>query len=383
VVADGVTGSEPLAALAAAGAAALRTGEQWRSLLFRTERFGQLGFTNTMLIWAQCPDAILVHDYAAWKRQGRQVIRGEQGIRILGDRGQVTTVFDLLQTTGEPHAVLIKRADGEKAGAGRWQTMAGLAGHDPISSGAVSTLVSQLIGREGETAAGAGLARRAAAKLIAGRPLPGLAGQVEGESVAFLIALRLGFDTSLFRFPFVTSWAGSDPRAPAGAVIAAVWDRINSAAGRAFAAVNAPVTRAVMGPRLAAKDSARAVTEPAPTAGEVVRVLEEAQRFFVSLAAGSWVPEYLAGRGLGAETQAQWGAGYAPAGWGSLTGHLRELGYSDQLIEAAGLARRSARGPLYDVFRDRAMFPVRSVNGTVAGFMGAQHQMPGKVCRST
>jgi len=61
-----------------AGAAALRTGEQWRSLLYRTERFGQLGFTNTMLVWAQCPDAIQVHDYAEWKRLGRQVIRGEQ-----------------------------------------------------------------------------------------------------------------------------------------------------------------------------------------------------------------------------------------------------------------------------------------------------------------
>jgi DNA primase len=149
-----------------------------------------------------------------------------------------------------------------------------------------------------------------------------------------------------------------------------VWDRINNAAGRAFAAINAPMTRAVTGPRLAVKDSVRADPEPAPSAGEVVRVLEEAQRFFVSLAAESWVPEYLAGRGFGVETQAQWGAGYAPAGWGSLTGHLRELGYSDQLIEAAGLARRSARGTLYDVFRDRAMFPVRSVNGTVAGFMG-------------
>jgi len=369
-VADGVAGVEPLAALAAAGTAALRTGEQWRSLLFRTERFGQLGFTNTMLIWAQCPDAILVHDYATWKRLGRQVIRGEQGIRILGDSGQVTTVFDLLQTTGNPQPALIKRAEnGEKADADRWQTLAGLARLNPLNPDAVS----ELIDREGETAAGAGLARRAAAKLIGGHPLPGLAGQVEGESVAFLIALRLGFDTSLFRFPFVTSWAGSDPRAPAARTVAAAWERITSAAGRAFAAGDVPVpsvTRPVTGPRLAAKDSVGALPEPTASAGEVVRALEEAQQFFMSVAVGSWVPGYLAGRGFGAEVQAQWGAGYAPAGWGSLTGHLRGLGYSDQLIEAAGLARRSARGTLYDVFRDRAMFPVRSVNGTVAGFMG-------------
>jgi DNA primase len=155
--------------------------------------------------------------------------------------------------------------------------------------------------------------------------------------------------------------------------IATAWERITRAAALAFSAADVsvpPVTRLVTGPRLAAKNSARDLPAPGPSAGEMVRLLEEAQRFFASQAAGSWVPAYLAGRGFGAETQARWGAGYAPASWGSLTCHLRGLGYGDQLIEAAGLARRSARGTLYDVFRDRAMFPVRSVNGTVAGFTG-------------
>jgi DNA primase len=363
-----------LTALATAGAAALRTGEQWRSLLYRTERFGQFGFTNTMLIWAQCPDAIQVHDYAGWKRLGRQVIRGERGIRILGDGGQVTTVFDLLQTTGNQLPVLIKRAEnGAKPGPESWGTLARLAWPELSGTDAVSSLIGRLIEAEGETAAAAGLARRAAKKLIAGAPVSGLTGRVAVESAAFLIALRLGFATSLFRFPFVTSWAGADPRAPAGTVIAAVWERITHAAALAFAAADVsvpPVTRLVTGPRLAAKDSMQDLPAPGPSAGEMVRLLEEAQRFFALQAAGSWVPAYLAGRGFGAATQAQWGAGYAPAGWGSLTCHLGGLGYSDQLIEAAGLARRSARGTLYDVFRDRAMFPVRSVNRTVAGFTG-------------
>jgi DNA primase len=363
-----------LTALSTAGAAALRTGEQWRSLLHRTERFGQLGFTNTMLIWAQCPDAIQVHDYARWKRLGRQVIRGEHGIRILGNDGHVTTVFDLVQTTGNQQPVLIRGAkNGAKPGPESWRTLARLAWPDSPAADAVSSLIGRLVEAEGETAAAAGLARRAAEKLIAGGPVPGLTGRVEKESVAFLIALRLGFNTSLFGFPFVTSWAGADPRAPVATAIAAAWERITRAAALASAAADVsvpPVTRLVTGPRLAAKDSARDLPAHGPLAGDMVRLLEEAQRFFASQAAGSWVPAYLAGRGFGAETQAQWGAGYAPAGWASLTDHLRGLGYSDQLIEAAGLARRSARGTLYDVFRDRAMFPVRSVNGTVAGFTG-------------
>ncbi len=40
------------------------------------------------------------------------------------------------------------------------------------------------------------------------------------------------------------------------------------------------------------------------------------------------------------------------------------------MIEAAGLGRRSVRGTLVDLFRDRAMLPIRSADGTVAGFIG-------------
>ena len=68
--------------------------------------------------------------------------------------------------------------------------------------------------------------------------------------------------------------------------------------------------------------------------------------------------------------QSRWHAGYAPAGWDALTRHLRSLGWPDALIEETGLARRSRRGNLIDAFRDRAVFPVRSPDGTVAGFIG-------------
>ena len=85
---------------------------------------------------------------------------------------------------------------------------------------------------------------------------------------------------------------------------------------------------------------------------------------------GSWVPPYLQARGLSPAAQAHWHAGYAPASWDALTHHLRALGYADELIERAGLARQSQRGSLIDVFRDRAVFPILSTTGTVAGFIG-------------
>jgi DNA primase catalytic core len=85
---------------------------------------------------------------------------------------------------------------------------------------------------------------------------------------------------------------------------------------------------------------------------------------------GSWVPDYLASRELSAAAQDLWLAGYAPAAWDALTSHLRTAGYSDAVIEASGLARRSRRGTLIDTFRDRALLPIRSADGTIIAFIG-------------
>ena len=111
---------------------------------------------------------------------------------------------------------------------------------------------------------------------------------------------------------------------------------------------------------------------PAPPglASDVAQLNEIALRFFHSRLADSWVPHHLERRGFGSAIQQRWQAGYAPAGWDGLTSYLRALGFPDPLIEAAGLARRSQRGTLIDTFRDRAILPIRSADGTVAAFIG-------------
>ncbi len=93
-------------------------------------------------------------------------------------------------------------------------------------------------------------------------------------------------------------------------------------------------------------------------------------RFFAAQLAASWVPGYLAGRGFGEQMLRRWTVGYAPAGWHALADFLRGLGYSDAAIQAAGLARRTRPGTLVDFFRDRAMFGIRRLDGTLAGFTG-------------
>jgi DNA primase len=92
--------------------------------------------------------------------------------------------------------------------------------------------------------------------------------------------------------------------------------------------------------------------------------------FYRAQLQGSWVPDYLAGRKITAALQQQWGIGYAPARWTALTSSLRAAGYPDAVIEAAGLAVRSRRGTLIDLFRDRVMFPVHDESGGVVAFVG-------------
>jgi DNA primase len=99
-------------------------------------------------------------------------------------------------------------------------------------------------------------------------------------------------------------------------------------------------------------------------------VTEAAARLFAQRMSGSWGPAYLASRGFGEQDWREWGIGYAPATWTALTSHLRARGFTDEAIQEAGLAKVSVRGALVDIFRDRIMFPVRALDGTVAGFIG-------------
>lgn len=82
--------------------------------------------------------------------------------------------------------------------------------------------------------------------------------------------------------------------------------------------------------------------------------------------------EYLKGRGLTGEIAAAFGLGYAPDGWRGLASVFPR--YDDPLLEESGLVivqgENEAERKRYDRFRDRIMFPIRSVQGEVIGFGG-------------
>lgn len=89
--------------------------------------------------------------------------------------------------------------------------------------------------------------------------------------------------------------------------------------------------------------------------------------------------QYLKGRGLSGTIAARFAMGYAPDGWRGLANVFPS--YDDPLLEEAGLVISSGdkpqdesseghTGKRYDRFRDRIMFPIRSVQGDVIGFGG-------------
>lgn len=79
--------------------------------------------------------------------------------------------------------------------------------------------------------------------------------------------------------------------------------------------------------------------------------------------------EYLKERGLKDDTIEQFGVGYAPNSWESLTKFLLKRGFKTQEIITSGLGVPSQRG-CYDRFRGRITFPLIDSKDNLRGFSG-------------
>jgi DNA primase len=77
--------------------------------------------------------------------------------------------------------------------------------------------------------------------------------------------------------------------------------------------------------------------------------------------------DLLRDRGFDDDLVAEFGCGYAPAGWDTLTKHLLRKGFDFKELEAAGLSRMGNRGPI-DRFHRRLLWPIRNSAGDVIGF---------------
>ena len=105
---------------------------------------------------------------------------------------------------------------------------------------------------------------------------------------------------------------------------------------------------------------------------EILAANREAARFFhlmLNSDSGKEARAYLRRRELRDDTIVRFGVGYAPDSWGSLTDHLISKGFKADVLTEAGLCAKGRHG-LYDIFRNRVMFPIIDVRGNVVAFGG-------------
>jgi len=82
--------------------------------------------------------------------------------------------------------------------------------------------------------------------------------------------------------------------------------------------------------------------------------------------------QYIVKRDISPGMVTRFGLGFAPDSWDGLVSAMQKKGYTKTELLDAGLARASKKGDggIYDTFRNRLMFPVIDVRGSVIGFSG-------------
>ncbi len=114
-------------------------------------------------------------------------------------------------------------------------------------------------------------------------------------------------------------------------------------------------------------------TEGASRRKVLLELNRDAARFFYNTLIspqGSPGQEYIQKRGISPAMVKNFGLGYAPDSWSALTDAMTAKGYTQQDLFEAGLMKHGRNGGGYDAFRNRLMFPVIDVRGSVIGFSG-------------
>ncbi|MBI3307302.1 MAG: DNA primase [Candidatus Omnitrophica bacterium] len=85
---------------------------------------------------------------------------------------------------------------------------------------------------------------------------------------------------------------------------------------------------------------------------------------------GKAAREYWQKRGFDEKLAAEFKIGWAPAEWRQLYDFLSKKGFPEALLLKSGLVHRSPKGPFYDAFRGRLLFPIHNLQGKAVAFGG-------------
>jgi len=229
------------------GIESVLSDEGFAAYLRMLAKFHDYSYANTILIMTQRSDASRVNSYNRWKELGRQVVKGEAGIKIFYPKRQnvddpetgekkfaligfgVGNVFDITQTEGEPlperPSIVESEAPDEQSRQlnikmSQWLIDEGLRLESKqfpgnakgfyLPTGAQKAIVI----RRGEAVDPMNVAKtktlvHEAAHYVADHAPNLPKGDVEtvAESSAFVVMARFGLDTGAYSFPYVAGWA--------------------------------------------------------------------------------------------------------------------------------------------------------------------------------
>jgi len=227
----------------------LVNSEEWTKWLGFRSKFHSYSFRNTLLIGFQCPSATQVAGYQAWKKLGRQVRKGEKGIRILAPSGvarfkkevtnsageveekeysftrfRAVSIFDVSQTDGDelPKAPGSCKLEGEDGGLIEVLKVYSEANGCPVvfkpieggAHGAYYPLEHRIEvdstnpqAQQAKTLAheiGHSLLHKGMLATTVARDDK----ELEAESVAFIVCKHFGLETAEYSFSYLAHWKG-------------------------------------------------------------------------------------------------------------------------------------------------------------------------------
>jgi antirestriction protein ArdC len=225
---------------------AIHDSETFRAYLDAQARFHSYSFSNVLLILSQKPDATRVAGYQTWKSLGRQVRRGEKGIRIIVPiRGRATSspdeseaadaekprpertivrfgtgsVFDISQTDGKPlptvDVPVLEGAEGEAL----YDRLAAIATDESLALERTSQLPRESVMGYYEPDQRRIVVREASPRQMTKTLAHELAHhfgagtqstpeeETMAESVAYVVCAHFGLDTGERSFPYIATWS--------------------------------------------------------------------------------------------------------------------------------------------------------------------------------
>jgi antirestriction protein ArdC len=232
--------------------ASLADSGQWQRFLDFTASFHSYSLNNTLLIWAQMPDATRVAGFRQWEKLGRHVRKGEKSIKIFGystrkvaeqdeKTGEdkttsrpyfpVLSIFDIGQTeleegrvddgaiahklTGADEGDIYGRVSAYLRSIG-WDVSRGDAGrasgYTTIDGTRRIVVADHLEPAQAaktvlhEAAHAILHSEESAAEYVEHRGTK----ETESESTAYVMAAMLGLDTSAYSVGYVAGWAKAD-----------------------------------------------------------------------------------------------------------------------------------------------------------------------------